>query len=343
MGNLLVAPPPKLSKGALEKYQQDLRQWGQTIAEVNEHEKQAWKDATPGPCRLAVYWLQTLLCEVEQVPRMIWHLLNVMLMIPIVFLVSAALQAHSCWKESRAEGKSQTVQRKDRYRVDRDYESSLLPSRQMNHHMYWFRLYFSAFPTVLHHNLLNPSQPFFADGVDVTLFRPQKPRDPRHGGGGGGGGSSDCCSMGGCCGPDADCCQRLQNRLQAVAIRLIRSSFFFLGGYHSFQCGSCLGPCVRTPCYDPCVGDDTEKGRCMPCEVDEIRLRRWAREAHDAKVARSLAFFDARPSLMRPSEALLQPENAAIENKKPGRGMPMPIEDQKSGNALRAPLLDAPR
>merc|ERR1712187_331511 len=108
-----------------------------------------------------------------------------------------------------------------------------------------------------------------------------------------------------CCCPD-DCCKcDLQcdcGLIEMACIRLFRSSFVFLGGYHALQCGSCFGPCVRPVCYDPCVGKDIESGICRICEIDEIRLKRWARELRADKVARSQAFYDSRPDLMRPPQ-----------------------------------------
>eukprot|EP00928_Gymnodinium_smaydae_P046339 TRINITY_DN3086_c0_g1_i1.p1 TRINITY_DN3086_c0_g1~~TRINITY_DN3086_c0_g1_i1.p1 ORF type:complete len:316 (+),score=20.89 TRINITY_DN3086_c0_g1_i1:55-1002(+) len=297
-----------------KRYQVQLKTWKDTIREIDEFERDAWRAVTPGHCRLALYWIQMMLCIFELVPRILFHVASWLITLPFVGLAWFQLSLLGATSESRIVAantrKARTAEKVRAYRWPQ------LPFTQLQHHGYWIQLYAQPMLSALLHNLAHPCEPIYFDGVDVSIYRPSAPTPPPKDF------CDQCCNE--LCSVDCSCCV---DTFEAVAIRVMRCAFFVLSGYHSLQCGSCLGPCVRCWCYDPCVMGDTERGRCRICEVDEIRLARFAREAHEGKVSRTLEFFSARPHLiMRPKQ--IADRKTFCE----------PLED-----GLSEPLLNAPQ
>lgn len=276
----------------MQVYQASMKHWSATIHEVEEYELGEWRRLTPGPCRLAIYWVQMLLCLAEAPGRcafhaVAWCLAMVMATLELVWLTR-------CFTQSAvATTDIQTAES-----AARRPEQEPLWKRQVSHHLFWFQAYALHLPRMIFYNLRNPCCPFFADGADITVYRPVPPTAPVSNT------FEDCCGK--ICASCLTGCMECGHTLEVISIRYLRSSFLSLGGYHALQCGTCLGPCIRPICYDPFVGDDTESGRCAPCEVDAIRIQRWIREAHAAKAARSRAFYEQRPGLLRPPLYMLE-------------------------------------
>lgn len=270
----------------------DLELWETTVAEIEEYERQEWAKITPGCCSLAVYWVQMCLCGCELIWRTCFHFLACLFNAPCYVLAELYLTQTGRWSKSlSAQENIDSILQRGGWQTQ--YHWPLLPFTQLEHHAIWLMMYINYFPPLIWYNLTNPCAPFYADGADVTIYRPAKPGAKE---------ADDCCSCCQCCSCSCldlckcNCC----DLMFTIGIRYFRSSFFALSGYHALQCGTCCGPCVRGLCYDPCVGADTQRGLCRMCEVDEIRIERWVREAHEAKVKRTHAFFNARPHLMRP-------------------------------------------
>jgi len=289
-----------------------LQLWEKTIAEIDQYEMAEWAKIRPGCLRLAVYWLQMLVCLLEVLIRLPFHGAAFLLAAPCAGLGVLRLRGTvKAWKSDATLEENLRVA-KGVLGEGSSYRWPLLPVSQMQHHERWLMMYFSYFPHIIWYNLTHPSMPLFSDGVDISIYRPAKPGTR---GSGTGDGCCDCsccqcclccncCSF--CCGgafsgdPCADCCLGCVHALFVPGQRTFRSSFFALSGFHAFQCGTLCGPCVRPCCYDPCAGGDTDLGTCTLCEVDELRLARWVREAHEGKAKRTAKFFDERPHLLRP-------------------------------------------
>jgi len=158
-------------------------------------------------------------------------------------------------------------------------------------------VYVELTPKILLDNLRNPWRPFFADGVEVEIFRPDMPPDPHI--------NSDCC-------PRESCSCKCFNHVEEITVRYFRAQFFALSGCRSLQCGACLGPCSTQCCYTPCFGGDEESGHCKACEPEGVRINRWVHEADERKRERTVQFFMKRPDLMRPSERVMGNALAAL-------------------------------
>jgi len=277
-------------QAALADYGRKHGHWSRTIKEIDEHEHKAWKELLPSKCRLAVYWSQMVLCEVELLPRIIFHALAWLLVLPwfgVSILLAALL----------GEGSKAQIVRVSTGRRRMDKEAMPCYQRQFAHHAFWISMYSTQLPQLINYNLQHPCEPFFADSADCRVYRPSQPIRPAP--------PDASCFEGFCRWNCDDVCQHGCATVEVILVQYFRCSFFALSGLRSLHCGACLGPCVHTLCYDPCNSDHTESGHCGCCEPDEIRMRRWVRESHEAKVLRSLRFYDERPHLMRPSSSLL--------------------------------------
>merc|ERR1712226_540784 len=127
----------------------------------------------------------------------------------------------------------------------------------MRHHLFWMMMYGNDFPLVITHNLRNPLMPVFVDGQDITIYRPAQPGHYHTSVGQGTQDCCQCCTCGCCdCRCNCDCCDCRCNCDDCLVkcIRYFQNSFLVLSGYHALQCGTLCGPCVRSCCYDPCVG-----------------------------------------------------------------------------------------
>jgi len=67
----LLESKPKQDQ--IQLHHAKLEWYNRTIEAIEEHERQQWKAATPGSARLALYWLQTVVCVLESVPRATFH------------------------------------------------------------------------------------------------------------------------------------------------------------------------------------------------------------------------------------------------------------------------------
>jgi len=251
---------------------------------------------------LTLYWIQMVGCSVEMFLRNGYHAVACILALPFYLLAVGYLRRRKLWVATLPAEENLRKAVKI-YGKDSQYHWPLLPIEQLSHHQLWFLMFFNYFPSLIWHNLANPGRPFFADGQDVSIYRPKKPKIPQRivattfG---------DCCHeicgvlCNSCCKACCSVCDHCCEMVFTLGIRYFRSSFVCLSGYRALQCGALCGPCVRGCCYDPCVGGKTEQGLCRMCEVDEIRSRRWIREAHGEKMQRTATFFDAHPELMRP-------------------------------------------
>lgn len=172
-----------------------------------------------------------------------------------------------------------------------------LAEQQFHHHRWHVYVYVELTPKILLDNLRNPWRPFFADGVEVEIFRPDMPPDPHI--------NSDCC-------PRESCSCKCFNHVEEITVRYFRAQFFALSGCRSLQCGACLGPCSTQCCYTPCFGGDEESGHCKACEPEGVRINRWVHEADERKRERTVQFFMKRPDLMRPSERVMGNALAAL-------------------------------
>jgi len=300
---------------SISNHRVPLTLWENTIAQIVDYERQEWEKVTPGNIRLALYWMQMLAGSVEVVFRVAFHATSFFVVLPYYVIAVLYLKHKGMWsEESTHEVNFQRVASSRSPGAERHWP--VLPYSQIWHHELWLTMYFNYFPSIISHNLMNPRMPFFVDGRDITIYRPPKPYQPKT--------SScffDCCDeLCNCCAPDClGDCSRCCDLLLSMGLRYLQSSFIALSGYHALQCGTCCGPCIRPCCYDPCVGNDTDRGLCKMCEVDEIRSRRWLREEHEEKAKRSNIFYDKHPDLMRPdagmtnvSEGTRDPRIAAL-------------------------------
>lgn len=187
-------------------------------------------------------------------------------------------------------GKSNRQETDVARQVAAEPQEPVLAEKQLRHHQWRLQVYTSILPPMLFGNLKDPWQPYFADGVEVGIHRPAKPRHPNQ--------ETDCDD---CC----DCACSCFEHWQEMEVRFFRSQFFVLSGHHSLQCGSCLGPCTTPCCYSPCAGGDVESGSCKCCEPEFVRMARWLREAEERKIQRTVTFFTMRPELMRPSKKIM--------------------------------------
>mmetsp|Transcript_49052 Transcript_49052/g.116709 ORF Transcript_49052/g.116709 Transcript_49052/m.116709 type:complete len:344 (+) Transcript_49052:128-1159(+) len=278
-------------------YQAQLAWWNETITAIEEHEKAEWRKVTPGTCRLMVYWLQMVGCGVECMCRVGFH--GCAWAAALLWFLGELLVFSCAVRVTNAVRKSQAVTLAD-YGYKDSESLERVSGRQLRHHQFRLMMYGQYLPQFVWYNLRAPWQPLFLDGADVTLFRPAKPRkQPQN--------LQDCfdgiCQW--CCEGCCDCCPTVVQ----IGERYIRTSLCCLSGYHSCHCGACCGPCASELCYVPCSDIDGYPSKCRFCEPEETRLERWMREGHEAKLARTRAFFDAYPDLMRPN-ALIDAERA---------------------------------
>mmetsp|Transcript_86478 Transcript_86478/g.242058 ORF Transcript_86478/g.242058 Transcript_86478/m.242058 type:complete len:305 (-) Transcript_86478:229-1143(-) len=292
----------KPSAEELQLYQAKLRWYEETLEAIEAHEREAWKILTPGTARLSLYWIQMLLCVPESLLRIVFH--------AFAFLHAAAWLA--VMRSAQHVGRRVCGWFENRPAL-RSKPKPLLAEEQLQHQQWRLRVYAELCPPMLRYNLTNPWEPYFADGYEVSVHRPQKPIVR------GGGEPVDCFD----CGCDCRCLEHAEE----LEVRYFRSSFFVVSGCRSFQCGSCLGPCVGPCCYSPCAGGNAQAGYCKACEPEKVRMLRWLHEAEEAKMRRTSAFFAKRPELMRPSRKLVGDALDAL----PPQEVPM------------ASLLDAPR
>jgi len=238
---------------------------------------------TPGTARLVVYWFQMLLCACESFPRIVFHAVGFLLAgswLLLNMLVSASVAALSRWlsKCLSTQSQSDTLARTDQMAKAGKKNTPPVPlaEQQFHHHRWHVYVYVELTPKILLDNLRNPWRPFFADGVEVEIFRPDMPPDPHI--------NSDCC-------PRESCSCKCFNHVEEITVRYFRAQFFALSGCRSLQCGACLGPCSTQCCYTPCFGGDEESGHCKACEPEGVRINRWVHEADERKRERTVQFF----------------------------------------------------
>jgi len=287
----------------IQLYHAKLEWYERTIEAIEEHERQQWKKVTPGSARLALYWLQMLVCVLESVPRATFHACAWLVAAVWLGLALGTKQLAASLRDligRTSSSSNDSIQLSNTDSVQprqRSWQTSdLLAARQLRHQAWRLQVYTSLAPEVLVYNLKNPWQPYFADGAEVDIHRPEMPKLRTS-------------WMDDCCQEICDCsCQAFCGCLEYMAkleVLYFRSNFFALSGCQSFQCGSCLGPCVEPCCYSPCVGQDVNSGFCKACEPEEVRLARWLREAVERKMSRTVSFYSSRPDLLRPSKGIV--------------------------------------
>lgn len=303
---------------ALElEHEAKLKVWEETIAEIEAYERLEQERVQssvllPPCCAQAVWWLQMWGCLIEVFFWVPYHVLHALLALPLMWLGAAHLMFCNKWDASQGfahnfENASATLDGKAKYFWP------VLPWAQWVHHVFRAELYSKHFFPMIWRSILAPSQPFLMMAVmalrvrDVALIRPTKPRKPPELDVPAGK-DRDCCSV--LCAYVQPCCRdacaaacRVCSEEVELVVQTFERSFIVLSCCHALQCGTLCGPCVRPCCYDPCVGKDTESGRCRLCEAEEIRTSRWRRERQQAMLRRTISFFDARPHLMRPEMA----------------------------------------
>jgi len=230
---------------------------------------------------LSLYWLQMCLCLWEAPLRFFWHAAMWLLFSPTLWCTGT----------------------RPRRQAD-DAQTSSLPLDQSTHHAVKLQIYRLCLQVVVE-NMRHPKDPIYVYHASVNIVKPEKPKPPPPVSSN----SWNCLESCDCpCACSCDCCvEGCVNFLRvadSICLRLLRSSFFFLGAYRSLQCGSLLGPCAEPCCYAPCIhvcaGGQRDQGCCSACEPEVVRIERWVREFYEDEVRRSVEFYDARPDLQRP-------------------------------------------